>query len=464
MAELDFSRLPVGQREWSTFVQALSKEDDRAERHFLEMKSDVDLGTILGAAKVAKFILGAANRLPEKADKRFGGSALLVLGISQDSITGIPFFEAMDLERHVKKYIGDDGPHWDFERVRVSGDRDVIIVIVDPPKQGDPIWTCHKDGSENLIDGGIFIRVDGATRAAKGAEVRTLHRRAEKAQPTAEIDVSIVGSVLPFHCDADVLEAHIARQREFLHTAYKEQTRPSAAHLASASFSEFLAADWGRIGAKPEPRTVSEYNEEVDRWEVDLRKAFHSLVDNFATLVAVPIRVQVRNLSATFMEAVEVKIELDGGVYALHQIPRDEIFEPLPDFPRPWGPIEQPGLGMVQIPDLGRHYPPLTLPSTRFDSVRFHNGDHVSLSVRLPELRPEGTSLTDDDEFVLVVRGAVSQAIKGSWTATARGHHQVYSGDLSIGIDSLRDFSEPIGEALDVYAGEDVDDDDVEQD
>lgn len=462
MAELDFSRLPVGQREWSTFVQALSKEDDRAERHFLEMKSDVDLGTTSGAAKVAKFILGAANRLPEKADKRFGGYTLLVLGISQHSITGIPFFEAMDLERNVKKYIGDDGPHWDFVQVHAGEDRDVIIVIVDPPKQGDPVWTCYKDGSENLTNGGIFIRVDGATRAANGGEVRTLLRRAERAQPTADIDVSIVGSVLPFHCDADVLEAHITRQREVLQTAYNDANRPRSVINALSGNALLGVGAYSRLMEKPEPRTRAEYNSEIDRWEADLRKAYRPVLDNVASDIAAPIRVRVRNLGMTFMEAVEVKIELDGAAHALHKIPSDDVFEPLPEFPRPWGPIEQPGFGVVQIPDLGRHYNPLTLPSTRFDSVRFRNGERTSLSLQFPELRPEGTSSTDNDEFVLVVRGSVPDVISGSWTATARGHHQVYSGDLSVDVASPLDFSELMRGVLDAQAGEDDGGDEIE--
>jgi hypothetical protein len=49
----DFTRLPRGQAEWTALIAALGETDDRAERHFLEIKSDVDLNKERGRAKVA---------------------------------------------------------------------------------------------------------------------------------------------------------------------------------------------------------------------------------------------------------------------------------------------------------------------------------------------------------------------------------------------------------------------------
>ncbi|WP_430336270.1 hypothetical protein [Rhodococcus sp. ACT016] len=83
MADPDLTRIPRGQREWAALVGVLSEDDDRAERHFLELKSQIDLSSTGGGAKVAKFVLGAANRDPEQAAKRFDGHALMVLGVSQ---------------------------------------------------------------------------------------------------------------------------------------------------------------------------------------------------------------------------------------------------------------------------------------------------------------------------------------------------------------------------------------------
>jgi hypothetical protein len=68
----------------------LSEVDDRVERYFLELKSDVDLSKSPGQAKVAKFILGAANRARDVAARRFEAHALFVLGVAKGSTEGIP--------------------------------------------------------------------------------------------------------------------------------------------------------------------------------------------------------------------------------------------------------------------------------------------------------------------------------------------------------------------------------------
>ena len=76
---LDLSRLPIGHLGWKHFVDEVGTYDDRHERHFLELKSDVPLDSDKNRAKVAKFILGTANRSPDAAASYFDGHALLVL-------------------------------------------------------------------------------------------------------------------------------------------------------------------------------------------------------------------------------------------------------------------------------------------------------------------------------------------------------------------------------------------------
>lgn len=92
----------------------------------------MDLTTKRGRHKVSKFILGAANRDPVKAAKRFSGHAVVLLGIGGGTVTGIPPFEAQDLEREVRKFTGADRPGWDYEHVPVDADHDVIAIVVDP--------------------------------------------------------------------------------------------------------------------------------------------------------------------------------------------------------------------------------------------------------------------------------------------------------------------------------------------
>lgn len=442
MDDIDLTRLPKGQREWPRFVEALSDIDDRAERYFLELKSDVDLTTEAGRAKVAKFILGAANRMPDNAAKRFGGHALLVLGVAKGAVRGIPFFEAKDLERVVKKFIGADGPGWDFERVRGVEDRDVIVVIVDPPRQGDPMWTCYKDGPENLKDGGIYIRADGETREAKGEEVRVLLRRAQLARPATEVAVAVLGTALPYYCDTSVLEEYVSAERQRLVAAYNRHEGPIAGAYSQVRRMGSMPASM--LGEEPEERTHDEYIAEIDDWATRVRKAWPGMLDAAAAVIWPGSRIQIQNLRQTFLEDVEVNIHLDGAVWALDKIDDEyhDIAENLPSPPRAWGPQPRSyGVGDIY----GRPMIPSSPVIGRGDGVvSFSNGGSVDLTLPLSDLRPEEVFESEDDEFVLVIRDTETQGLTGTWRVTARAHHEVYKGTLSVDVDERRDFSDGI--------------------
>jgi hypothetical protein len=421
--KLNLTRLPGGQREWPSFVQSLSEVDDRAERNFLELKCDLDLSTTQGQAKVAKFILGAANRAPELAARRFGGHALLVLGVSKGAIRGIPFFEAKDLERTVKKFVGAEGPGWDFERVRVSDERDVIVVIVDPPRLGDPVWTCYADGHENLKNGGIYIRADGETREARGDEVRVLLRRAEAKQPTADLAVEILGSALPYCCDAAVIGDYVDTERARLEAAYRGHQRPALGgwgKSASAALSQAAL-----LSGRPDGRSHQEYLDEIDEWEEEVRAAWPKVLDAATAYAATPVCLRVRNLGTTFLEELEIRVHLDGAVRAVDAPgPGDDSpLDGLPDPPRAWGPLPHAAFDLGRFPDdLLPYRPPIGPISSVYGSVSFNNGGSVDLELALKHLRPEEDWRSDHD-FVLLLPDTATGEITGTWTVTARGHH-----------------------------------------
>ncbi|WP_063057318.1 hypothetical protein [Nocardia salmonicida] len=59
---------PSDRRLWE-IVDYIKNNGDRREAHVLEAKVDIDVSGKIGAAKIAKFILGAANRQPDVAAK-----------------------------------------------------------------------------------------------------------------------------------------------------------------------------------------------------------------------------------------------------------------------------------------------------------------------------------------------------------------------------------------------------------
>lgn len=139
MAGLDISEAPRGVLAAKRLVNAVAEQGDLAERHYLELKSTLDLSTKKDKEKIAKFILGAANRMPETAATAFEGYAAMLIGVSVDSVTGIPPVEMMEIAKVVQQYVGAAGPRWDVVWAPIEGSSNqVLLVIVDPPQFGQP--------------------------------------------------------------------------------------------------------------------------------------------------------------------------------------------------------------------------------------------------------------------------------------------------------------------------------------
>ena len=112
MPELDITRAPRGVLAAQALVAAVAERGDLAERHYLELKSTLDLSTKKDKEKIAKFILGAANRMPDVAATAFEGYGVMIIGVAQGAITGIPAVEMMEISKVIQKYVGAAGPRW----------------------------------------------------------------------------------------------------------------------------------------------------------------------------------------------------------------------------------------------------------------------------------------------------------------------------------------------------------------
>lgn len=125
---MDMARRP-GRESWRRELIAECVADgDLHERDYLEVKSQIDLSNKAEVYKIAKFVLGAANRAPEIADRHFSGHAVMVLGVEQGSTPGITPVEPLRLRQQIDPYLGDVGPVWDLEWQSV-GDARVLFIL-----------------------------------------------------------------------------------------------------------------------------------------------------------------------------------------------------------------------------------------------------------------------------------------------------------------------------------------------
>lgn len=87
---LDTAIVPLGERALRSILDHVNAVGDEAETTYLEVKSALDLTSKAATAKVAKFLLGAANRRPHEAARHFRGYAVLVIGAQKDGVPGMP--------------------------------------------------------------------------------------------------------------------------------------------------------------------------------------------------------------------------------------------------------------------------------------------------------------------------------------------------------------------------------------
>lgn len=277
MAAVDPSRLPTGRRAWIEFVAAIAQADITVERYFLELKSHIDLNSNHGRMKVVKFILGALNRDSERAARRFGGHALMVLGVDPPrGVVGTEPFEAKDLAELVRKFAGAPAARlWDFEYVESGTGRPVIVIIVHPPT-GD-VWTSLRDG-DGLRDGGIYIRGDGETREAKGDEVRELMSRAievagpRRADPRSLLDET--RTLIAALNDEESFPLQDGSSRQSLPTVLDHTRRILD---ASASLTE-TAVDIGAVGQNDDPHAATRAINALSRAGLAERSGFDHLI------------------------------------------------------------------------------------------------------------------------------------------------------------------------------------------
>ncbi|OYO04597.1 hypothetical protein B0O41_0736 [Propionibacteriaceae bacterium ES.041] len=422
MVELDLSKPPVGMGAAQKVIEAVAAVGDVVERQF-EVKGPLDLSTKAHQAKIAKFILGAANRMPAVAAREFGGYGVLIIGVHKHGeIIGIPMVEMKDIDSAVRRFLGANGPRFDVQWVSVQNSTNhVLIIVVDPPQDGQPMFPCRASSGE-LIDGRIYFRAIGETREAKSEEIDQLLQRGAIA-PALEVDITLATQsvIADVAFDANTIEEYIEGTRVRLAKAYADGVAKSGSGRPTLVNPGFPR--------RPERRTQAEYQMEIDEWERQFRAAWPAVATAIAVRAADLFSITLTNRTATFLEDGQLTLDLDG-VAALFQDDYDPIDEAreLPEPPRPWGPYQQ-----SIIPSSAWH--PGGLPGTvppETDIANHETG--TMLTFDIGALRPRATVRLGGD-IVLLFPRPTADSVPARWTFTARGHHDAYTGELEVRTD-----------------------------
>jgi len=485
---IDLTRAPHGELVAARLVAAVAEVGDLAERHYLEIKGPPDLSSKVHIAKIAKFILGAANRLPERAAEAFGGFGVMIVGIADSGIKGVPPVEMLALSQVIQPFLGAAGPRWDVVRVPVENStNEVLVILVDPPQIGQLPFSCRANG-DKLQNGRIYYRGDGDTREATADELDMLMARGAARTPApVELGVAVTGAAVPMIVDDErTLVDFIAKERRRLLDALpkpsaEELAVPDAIRRTSSEASRnpidplarfgTLAAEASRLlsaqglGVRgvgsllgtevPDTRSAEAYHAEIDAWEIRFRKAWPHAVEQFASFLIEANELTVVNKTQTFMHDVEVKLHLAGTVEVLERqrygasLRLRDVDLPLP--PRKWGPTKR-HLGFDPAYSTGLAAP-ASSPSTfgpgsfRPPDASWKTTGSVDTKVLVRDLRPESSFASGDGDSILILRDDVPEIIHGSWTATARGYNEVFKGTIEVKVaepthltELIRDF------------------------
>ena len=450
---IDRSHAPRGQMTASTLVDAISRLGDFAEHHYLEVKGPLDLSLKSTRAKIAKFILGAANRMPDKAASAFEGCAVMIIGVSKDKIAGIPPVEVMEISKVVTPFLGVTGPQWDAFWVPIQGSENhVLLIIVDPPPLGQGPFICRKD-SDDVQNGRVYVRGDGETREATADELDLLIQRGNATPaPAVDFDVRIIGEVRSLSLDeAATLEAYIDRTRDRLLAALPKRTSESLTNSTFQELSRSLSAldSIQNYSQTAEDRTEGKYLEEIDSWEAKFRVAWPRAFRLFAGHVLPSPTIQIVNRTRTFFHDVQVEIHLEGNVTGTEYYGKPTKIHmsdlDLPSPPRRWGP-RQNRLPDYLLPNLPFHeYPSMPSAPPRLD---WRNADSMLLKLEVGDIRPLASELFDEEEFVFFVTGSGIDRIQGTWAITARDFNAVFTGDLEVSVGENLDLTQTLDHIL----------------
>ncbi|MBR8741465.1 hypothetical protein [Nocardiopsis sp. MG754419] len=426
---LDTDVIPLGERTLRSILDHVIAVGDEAETTYLEVKSTLDMSSKAAVAKIAKFLLSSANRRPSEATRHFHGYAVLVIGAQKDSAVGVPRgVEAHELEDRLRPYLGPQFPAFEFGRLSVGSESEVLFVIAQPPKDGQSIFPCHKsfesgDRRDSLQDGAIYVRGTSNTRPARSGEVLALVERARGGgKPPIKLEVEVLGPV----CRVDHVEELLETLRDYQEEQFGKQSQPTKDRLGSTSF-------WpaSSVFASPGPLSAQEREKALVAWQS--RKAEHIAKGREHFLgVGLP-GAGIRVVShGRFVAKPQMVLTFHGCELLDHLDPDDADFkEAVEPVLRTHDPF-QPNIDYSVLRSVSRGYP-----------VAWSNhGENAEVVLTPESFRPNVPWTSDQDDYVILSRNPHANAVEVSWVLTEDGNDAVTSGELRVPTREIGDVAD----------------------
>lgn len=346
MISIDTSRPLRNATQLAVLVDAVVAAGEHDESDWIEWKSHLDLLGSEGPGVIAKAIVGFANRDPAVAQLKMGGCGYLLVGVGPDHVEGVETVDTAILVPGIDRYLAEPRPVYQVEYVK-HRDANVLVVVVDPPRNGDCIH-CLAKQVDRLGPGSVVVRDGTRTMFAEPRHLRRLEDRLLATVGSLDLKVEpLEGAVVPLDISEEAVSAWLdANAHQLLGPLEREEGMGDQALRLGIrvpqpgsipGMNSFIMTHY----ATEEDRTPDEFRRQVTAFLGDLETggALRAIANHIEDgSCAVEMRL-VNETDRPFTD-VHVTIEVAAGTTTLFS---GAPFAQLPAPPRSWGPyIDRP--------------------------------------------------------------------------------------------------------------------------
>jgi hypothetical protein len=328
--EIDTSRALRSHAQLTELVAAVVRANPgEQETYALEWKSSPAIETDREARfKLGKQVIGFANRHPDEAAKTFDGCGYILIGAAAGAETvGIERHDAAKLWDWIGPYVGTDGPVWKGDYVMI-GERSVLVIIVEPPRWGDPIHLLRKEYGSHR-EGTPFIRRPGMTVQADVGDMRMLEQRAKRSNGHARLEVEFDGPT-------PTLDSYRTLPEEWPQWGREEMLRLMRPLEQHRGVAPALGTLTNRLSL--ENRSEARFTQEVERYVGNARSVWQRHIwDEVVEQRLAVLELLVTNRTDENYKDIEVVLTVPGGVAAFTDDDDPEHVADAPAPPEEWG-------------------------------------------------------------------------------------------------------------------------------
>lgn len=453
MINYDSSSLPFTLADWTAFLAAIDEASPADESYWIEFKANLDLRNKVERPVLAKAIVAFANRDVARASEYLGGRAVITVGLEPGKVVDVPIDPA-DLSNWLEPFLGDPAPRWTAQYHRYK-DNQVLVVIVDAPKPGDPIYCIARSGGDpdpkkkqSVRAGEIYVRRLGKSELHSPADLQMLMARLTASNdPTVQVDVraSTESGVSLFTASPTWVKDWIAIEEQRLLAPLTPPTPPAGRRISAsaAGYQHRLGRNFqspnnlqppNRFESRrEETRTEAQYREEVATYLSQCRVTLPGALPDLRKALSARVEFTVQNLTEENFRELEIEVHLQGDVEAYAEAePFAGVDGYRPPPPRTWGPWVKK-LFNADFPGARPYLPDGVRPSPRRrgSATRIVNGGGATITFPAINLRPQAPAQLSAG-LIVVAGNELTDDIECTWTATATNIRGRTTGSFTI--------------------------------